>query len=231
MTSDLHHWDHLAAAYALDALEDDERRVFEAHYPTCVFCRAEVSEFCATAAALAAAVAAPAPTDLKAKVMGQVARTRQVSPLPADRRSPRWRFFPPLAAVAAALAVVAAGSLSAMRSVRSDPLDEVVAAPDAATVNLEGGAGMLRVVWSAERDQVALIGDGLEDPGEGEDFQLWLLGEDGTTTPEGVFTPQDGRLRTVLTVADQDPAGWGVTIEPEGGSESPTTPLVYQGEI
>lgn len=228
MTSDLHHWDHLAAAYALDALDDDQRRVFEALYPRCVFCRAEVSQFRATATALAEAVAAPAPTDLKARVMGQVARTRQVSPLLADRRPPRWRSFRPLAA--AALAVVAAGSLSAMRALRSDPLDEIVAAPNAATVDLEGGAGMLRVVWSADRDQVALIGDGLEDPGDGEEFQLWLLSENGTTIPEGVFTPEDGRLRTVLTVADQDPAGWGVTIEPEGGSEIPTTPLLYQGE-
>lgn len=228
MTSELH---HLAAAYALDALDDDERRVFEAHYPTCEFCRAEVAEFRATATALAAAVAAPAPSDLKAKVMGEVARTRQVPPLPADRREPGRRSFRTLALVAAALVVVAVGGLTALRSLRSNPLEEVVAAPDAVTVDLEGGVGTLRVVWSAERDQVALIGDGLQDPGEGKEYQLWLLGEDGSAAPEGVFSPEDGRLRAVLTVADQDSAGWGVTIEPEGGSEVPTDPLVYVGKV
>jgi anti-sigma factor RsiW len=33
----------LAAAYALDALDDRERAEFEAHYPTCPVCRPEVT--------------------------------------------------------------------------------------------------------------------------------------------------------------------------------------------
>ena len=41
MTGDLH---HLAGAYTLDALDDDERRAFEEHYPTCDICRAEVED-------------------------------------------------------------------------------------------------------------------------------------------------------------------------------------------
>ena len=41
MNADLH---HLAAAYALDALDDIERHEFERHYPTCDICSGEVEE-------------------------------------------------------------------------------------------------------------------------------------------------------------------------------------------
>ena len=69
MTQDLH---HLAAAYALDALEPDERAAFEAHYPSCEICSREVVEFRQTAAVLAAQTATPPPADLRAAVMAEV---------------------------------------------------------------------------------------------------------------------------------------------------------------
>ena len=58
MTDDLH---HLAAAYALDALDESQRAEFEAHYPTCEICSAEVAEFRDVAATLAAAEAVEPP--------------------------------------------------------------------------------------------------------------------------------------------------------------------------
>ena len=36
---------HLAAAYALDALDRHEREAFEAHYDKCDVCRSDVMEF------------------------------------------------------------------------------------------------------------------------------------------------------------------------------------------
>ena len=36
---------HLSAAYALDALDERERMAFEAHYPSCDVCRADVIDF------------------------------------------------------------------------------------------------------------------------------------------------------------------------------------------
>jgi len=58
MTEDLH---HLAAAYALNALDEIERGEFEAHYPTCSICSAEVADYRETAALLAEATATPPP--------------------------------------------------------------------------------------------------------------------------------------------------------------------------
>ena len=43
----------LSAAYALDALDDDERRAYEDHLAGCERCREEVASFSSTAGALA----------------------------------------------------------------------------------------------------------------------------------------------------------------------------------
>ena len=77
MTSDLH---HLAAAYALDALDVDERAAFEAHYSTCEICRTDVVDHRETAAGLAAGVAARPSDEVKRRVMAEISATRQLSP-------------------------------------------------------------------------------------------------------------------------------------------------------
>ena len=46
----------LAAAYALDAVDERERAEFEAHYPTCPICRPEVAGFRETLSQVAAGV-------------------------------------------------------------------------------------------------------------------------------------------------------------------------------
>ncbi|MGW6709609.1 zf-HC2 domain-containing protein, partial [Streptomyces sp. NPDC054956] len=76
-TSDAH---TLAAAYALGALDSDERKDFEAHLEACEACRQEAAEFGATAARLAAAVAEPPRTSAKAQVMAAIEGVRQLPP-------------------------------------------------------------------------------------------------------------------------------------------------------
>ena len=56
---------HLAAAYALDALDDRERIAFEAHYGSCEVCRNDVLEFRQTLTQVADSLVAPPPTSLK----------------------------------------------------------------------------------------------------------------------------------------------------------------------
>ena len=99
---------HLGAAYALDALDVRERAAFEAHLATCGICRDDVREMRETAADLAALTSAAPPAGLRSSVLDEIARTRQLSPLPgavvrfADRRSRRLA----VAVTAAAAAVV-----------------------------------------------------------------------------------------------------------------------------
>jgi anti-sigma-K factor RskA len=233
MIDDVH---ALAAAYSLDALDPEERRRFEAHYPDCETCATEVLEFRETAVHLGAISPAPLPADLKARVMADVGRTRQLPPkvVPLSDRTRRMR---PLLAVAAVLLIVlAAGGLFALRSNGGDggsggssELAQVLGAPDAVTVKLKGPQpGTLRVVYSKDQAQAVLVGSDLSDPGADKTYQLWAI--DGTTPASaGLFSPSDGSVDQVVEAPSSSPDAWGVTVEPEGGSPAPTGEILYSG--
>ena len=226
---------HLGAAYALDALDERERLAFEAHYATCEICRTDVSEFRATAAELATLTTSAPPEDLRARVLGEIATTRQLSPLPdavvrlADRRRSR----PAVAFVAAAAAVACFVLGAIVFGGRGGGFDETVAAmmkePGAQMVPLAGdGGATLQVLWTDDR--AALYGDGLPEPPEGKAYELWLI--DGTgAIPMGVLDrAADGTVEHVVDI-DAAPAAWGITVEPESGSDVPTLPILYVAEV
>ena len=103
---------HLAAAYALDALDQRERAAFEAHYERCDVCRADVLEFRGTMAEVAGALSTPPPPSLKDRVMADIAVTRQLSPslvapvpAPTGRSRGSWAMLAAAAAVIIALVV------------------------------------------------------------------------------------------------------------------------------
>ena len=232
MSHDLH---HLAAAYTLDALDADERAAFEAHYPSCEICAAEVADFRETAAVLAADVATPPPGDLKASVMAEVAQTRQLSPrrgevVALDRaRARRRRVVQAIGAAAAAVLLVVATAVVTGRD--GDDFGPLLEAVDASFVTLEGDTGSIEAIWSDELDQVLVQATGLADPGQGFTYALWSL-RDGSATAAGLFMPDaDGSLAEVIDVDDLDPAAWGVTIEPDGGSPQPTGEVLFLGEV
>ena len=75
---DLH---SLAGAYALDALESPaEEDRFARHLSRCPSCEAEVRGFREVATAMAFAVTAEAPAELRGQVLSAAARTRQLPP-------------------------------------------------------------------------------------------------------------------------------------------------------
>ena len=230
MAEDVH---ALAAAYSLDALDPEERRRFEAHYPTCDTCRTEVREFRETAAHLGAVDPAPLPDGLRARVLAEVGRTRQLPPrvAPPARRGPWVR--PLLVAAAVLLVALVVGGALALRDGgdgSGGELAGVLAAPDAVTVRLQGDRpGTLRVVYSKERDRAVLVGSGLGAPGPDRTYQLWAI--DGSTpTSAGTFEPGAGGSGDQgVDPPPGDPDAWGVTVEPAGGSPAPTGAILYQG--
>ena len=104
---------HLAAAYALDALDDRERSAFEAHYGACEVCGTDVAEFRQTLTHVADSLATPPPASLKASVMADISTTRQISPSIAPvialNQRPRARSLMAVMAAAAALALIIVG--------------------------------------------------------------------------------------------------------------------------
>lgn len=233
MTADLH---HLAAAYALDALDEAERVEFEAHYPTCEICREEVEQFRETAGLLAGASSVTPPAGLERSVMEQISRTRQVSPIEVTRLDDRRR-RPPVAAwlaSAAAIALLVVGAVVVIgQRGGTSPVEDLLAAPDAVVTTLDrtpdGDAGSVQVVWSPARDRVAVIANDLPDPGADRVYELWAIVDD-TPVPAGLFDPDAGSVRAAADIADVDAVAWGVTVEPAGGSDAPTTPILFFAE-
>ncbi|CAN5662117.1 hypothetical protein BH10ACT2_BH10ACT2_27300 [soil metagenome] len=244
MTSelDLH---HLAAAYALDALDADERMEFEAHYHDCAVCSQDVSDFRSTLAAMAELTVATPPADTKARVLQQIATTRQLSPRVAARTltaSPTRRPWL-LAAAAALLVFVATTAFVVGRGSQTDDvfaaqLEQVLAEPDVRLVDLpatsDTTAGHVRVVWSATSGQAAVIGDGLSAPDEGLVYELWLIDDSGPIAAQLLDGAADGEVRRIIPLAGasgaETPVKWGITIEVAAGSATPHGDVLFLGD-
>lgn len=229
MTHDLH---TMTGAYALDALDQDESREFEAHLDECEPCAREVRELRATGAMLGLAASAGVPSSLRDAVMAQVRTTRQLPPvgeqpddgrvLPLLRRARTTSRA--LLAVAAALVVIA-GALGAVvvRDQRelsrvqqaAAAMSAVISSPDAKQIDAGGAA---RVIMSASQGKAVFVARSLPEAERGRVLQLWVLG-DGAPRSVGIV---NGTMPLVATGV-RSGLQLGVTVEPAGGSKSPTT--------
>jgi anti-sigma-K factor RskA len=92
-----------------------------------------------------------------------------------------------------------------------------------------------RYVWSEEEGLGVLFLINLSQLSEDQEYQLWLLNplEGGVPVSGGTFRPQpDGSARLLVRggeVAGTGLTGMAITIEPVGGSETPTGEIVLQG--
>jgi anti-sigma-K factor RskA len=231
-----------SGAYALDALTAEEVAAFEAAMEADPTLQTEAQSLQATAARLGAANAEPVPAGLRERVMADVDRTRQDAPSTAPvaevvpmRSRSSARAVRILAAAAAVLAVFALGmsawviGLSRENSsltAAGAAVTRVVTAPDARTVSgtLAGQAGRGAVVVSPSLGSAVFIADDVAGVPEGQTYQLWLIGADGSATSAGTFTPgPSGRAAITLTGPLKSTAAVGVTVEPAGGSTQPTS--------
>ncbi|WP_166853089.1 anti-sigma factor [Isoptericola sp. BMS4] len=244
----------LLPAYALDAVDDLERRTVERLLEADPEARRALDEYRDVVAAFAVDAAPPAA--LRDQVLSRVAATpQQATPqqgtwqqtqrpgtVPADRRHAsaatgkarrRWG----LAAVAAAAAVaVAVPTTVAIRATqeqqllqeRVDAVARMMADPSAALVRADVDGGGEASVLVAGDDYLFSASD-LPGPGDGHDYQLWVVGAEGDVTPAGVLQAPDGSVEHL--VQDVPGVGVAVTVEPDGGSEQPTTdPIVVLAE-
>lgn len=76
----------LCAAYAVDALDDEERQRFEAHLDVCSECRHELADLQSATTALAGLTEETPPPELRVSVLDAIGRVRPLPPLerPAD---------------------------------------------------------------------------------------------------------------------------------------------------
>lgn len=227
----------LAGLYALDALDDLERTRFERYLAEHPEVRDEVAGFRATAARLGSTTAEPAPATMRASVLGQLDSVRQEAPRvgssPSRARSP---FVRVAAAAAAVLLVVAVGvggfALGSGGDSPGDEVAQVLARPDATVLQLEGDdLGPARVVVSPSDGRAVLVAGALAAPPAGSTYELWRVRDD-VATSAGTFDPDDeGSVTTAVDLDVTDGDLVAVTVEPSGGSEQPTFPIVLSAEV
>ncbi|MFI6421979.1 anti-sigma factor domain-containing protein [Streptomyces sp. NPDC050842] len=234
----------LTGAYALDALDPEERGAVRLHLAGCAACALEVEEFSETVARLGLAVAGTPTAALRAGVMERIATVRQEPPPTGQavrttargwlgvRRWTRWALAACLA-TAVGFGGVAAWQYESAGDARqeadraraaNDAVAVVLAAPDAriSTGRLDGGA-VGTVVVSASLDRAVFAASGMAPPPPGKVYQLWYADGDGTMRPAGLMDPGAGAEATLLDGPVDGASGMGVTVEPAGGSPRPTS--------
>ena len=225
----------LIGAYAVDALDDDERAAFERHLAECEPCREEVQGLRLTALRLADAAALPPPQRLRENVLAQVRVTAQardvVTALPRreEQAGPRSRLW---LAAAAVLAVVALGSgglawsqYRAAETARTEAarINAVVTDPGARLVQQRlAGGGTATVVVAGGR--AVLAGAGLPALPSDRTYQLWVIrGQQVTSAGLGPAGSAGGQRWSRLVAGVQQGDVVALSVEPSGGSAQPTT--------
>jgi anti-sigma-K factor RskA len=245
--------DDLLGAYALDAVDDDEREQVDEYLRRTPEARSLVAEYRETAALLAHE-GAEAPPDLWDRIERTLEEEppRLATPHPTgvtSLGSRRGRLARRVAAaVAAAAAVVLVLTLTVKVVQQDDRIDEldratetgaVLAAaetasrdPRAARVRLSSTDGALqaRVVYLPDGEGF-LVENNLRPLPSGRTYQLWaLMGDEQPARPisAGVLGPDPG----VSAFRAQGPVvGFAVTEEQSPGVASSSNPAVIQGVV
>lgn len=246
----------LTGAYALDALDDAERAVFEAHLAGCAACREEVAALRETAARLTDGVAVAPPPVVRTRVLAQARATPQLPPRgtpdaagPTDvtdgrdevaarrrRQDPARRAALPwmvAAAVATVLAVAGTGFGVAQRQqarearLVAEQVTGVLADPSARR-SAADVAGGGRVALVIAGDRAVLTTAGLPALPPDRVYQVWLVRPDGIRSAGLGPAGQDAAGGWQRPVTGVRPGDRvAVSVEPAGGSQQPTTtPLV-----
>jgi anti-sigma factor RsiW len=222
----------LSAAYALDALDGEELRAYEAHLASCERCREDVESFRAAAAALAYDVdLPPLPETLEHRIL-DAARSERAKVVPLPRR---WAIPAAAVGIAAAAAAIVLGiwasqlsnSLDRERSQRKDQAALLAILSDCEATPTQGANGRVCV---SPTGKAVLAVDGLEPAGAGKTYEAWVIaGKE--VKPAGLFQGGPGRKYLRLTKPVESPATVGVTLERAGGSRTPTLPMLFKADV
>lgn len=230
----------LSGAYAVDALDDQERELFEQHLTGCSACQAEVASLREAASLLPETAYAAPPPALRDKVLSDIGKVRPLPPLPTQdpvvrdiESAPSRRRFPVrLVAAAAVLALLGVGA-AVTEPWESNTIQEnqtaeelVLTASDAERVSLKLGDAEATIVRSVSRGQAVIVTNDMPPAPEGKLYELWLQQPTGEMKRAGLMP--EGSDNTYLLEGDASQAiGAGITIEDApDGSNVPTTPPI-----
>ena len=224
-------FDELKEAYALGALSEQERREVEDYLGEHPELRAEVDDLRSVANLLALS---PREYEPSPKLRRELLRRISSSPgtTPAADTSPRQTtlrrlFGPGGLAAAAALALVAIGMFAWNASLQEENQTlQGELEGQQKSYALQSTGAVQEVHGEVVRlgdERAVLVADDLPSPPEGETYQAWILRGD-VPEPAGLFEPNDaGAAAAPLEGSIEGADAVAVTVEPSGGSSSPTS--------
>jgi anti-sigma-K factor RskA len=229
----------LSGAYVVDALDQEEREAFERHLPRCLDCQAEVASLREATALMADDAALTPPDSLRTSVLAGISTIRPLPPeiaqprteesapsnvVPMRRRRFRVASLVAAAAVAASVAVgVAWHPWDDQNTSSVSAADQVLAAADAQKVSLDFKDGSSASVYrSKSKGKAVILTDGMAAPPSGKVYELWFQDSKGTMVPAGLM-PKSPDAKVLLKGDAAKATAIGITVEPDGGSQAPTT--------
>jgi anti-sigma-K factor RskA len=237
----------LAELYALDALSDEEREAVDRHIAAATpeerkAFNDRVRQARETLAVSFTAEEEPA-TDLFGRIMAQLPSQQEAAPAAPDslaaarqrreerRRSGSMRNWIIGVAAAAALALGGVG-IGAYNAYQNDPLNQVLQAQDLrkASVGVAGG-GTANLAISPSKNALVVTMDGVPAPPEGKVYQMWLIPKDGSAPVSKGLMDAEALSKPAVVDGIQAAASLGITVEPLGGSGSPSTRPVAEATL
>jgi anti-sigma-K factor RskA len=229
MSNDPH---DLLAAYALDALDEDERERFETHLAGCEECIEQLALLREPVAALAYAAEGPVPPrELRDRIVEGARAEPRAAVIKLPRRN--WALGA-VAAVAAAAACLAIGlgfwanslSNSLDRERRATSRLDQLFQENATAKPLIGANGSLIV---SRNGSGAILVCGLANAPSSKTYEAWVI-TGNSPVPAGTFRGGSGCRPVFLTEPVPNKATVAVTLERAGGATSPTLPILFRAE-
>jgi anti-sigma-K factor RskA len=144
-----------------------------------------------------------------------------------ERRRPagtrRW-----LAGIAAAAAIALGGvGVGSYIADQNNPLNQVIRADDVREASVPVAAGgTATVLVSSSKDALVVKMNGVPAPPEGKVYQMWLIPKDGSAPVSQGLMDAEALSKPAVVEGIASAASLGITVEPVGGSTSPTLPTV-----
>ena len=233
------------AAYALDALEFDEKRQVEAHLDLCPSCLQTVADYQLISDELMGTVPPAQPSArVRANLLAQTAPKTQKAGLLERLRDSRRRLLPVTTIIAVLVLVVfnlnllnstnqileSQEALTQQNQVNQTAF-ALITYPESEVVVIDDGEIYGTLIYDPDGQVAVLSVWGLETLPEGQDYQVWLIEPDQNRISGGVFRSSDQTEYVSFVIESPKSfeafSGMGVTIEPEGGSPGPTGPRVF----
>jgi anti-sigma-K factor RskA len=245
------------ALYAMGELDDPACRELEAHLATCDECRRELEALRADLALLALSATGPQPPQRSRERLKEAISEEQRLVTESDapavyRLHPRRLTLVP-AAIAAVLAITSLGLLLEVQRLKdanarlfvnlreeqrqSAHAKEVLAMftdPKAQHMTLVARTtppAHIKTIYQKDRGHILLLASNLAPIPDDKVYQLWMLpAAGGPPMPRGTFRVDNqgnGMMLDTMEAEGIDAKGFAVTVEPVGGSKTPTMPIMY----